>query len=188
MDDTWLPQLTQARPSGAAHSSQIFASSVFSCWHFGHFIARPWEAASRMLQQVNVARDRQQGRMFPFPVAASGAQVAGNANHPRASARSKAHLKSGPTPTASSTSSYGAHPGPRVFLAGDESRADDRWALKGRFWHKGEAEGGAKPVRLCPCSSDVDLFGYGESVIDLNAEIPDGALDLGMSQQQLHGT
>jgi hypothetical protein len=32
------------------------------------------------------------------------------------------------------------------------------------------------------------LLGYGESVIDLNAEIPDGALDLGMSQQQLHGT
>ena len=39
-----------------------------------------------------------------------------------------------------------------------------------------------------PCSSDVDLFGYGESVIDLSAEIPDGALDLRMSQQQLHGT
>ena len=39
--------------------------------------------------------------------------------------------------------------------------------------------------RLCPGNSDVDLFGYGESVIDLNVEIPDGALDLGMSQQQL---
>ena len=58
----------------------------------------------------------------------------------------------------------------------------------GRCWHEWEAEGGAKPVRLCPCSSDVDLFGYGESVIDLNAEIPDGALDLRMSQKQLHGT
>ena len=51
-----------------------------------------------------------------------------------------------------------------------------------RWWHEGEAERGAKPVRLCPCSSDVDLLGYGESVIDLNAEIPDRALDLGMSQ------
>lgn len=39
-----------------------------------------------------------------------------------------------------------------------------------------------KPVRLCPCSSDVDLFGYGESVVDLNAEIYDSALDLGMTQ------
>ena len=45
-----------------------------------------------------------------------------------------------------------------------------------------------KAGRLCPGSSDVDLFRYGESVIDLNAEIPDGALDLGMSQQQLHRT
>jgi len=31
-----------------------------------------------------------------------------------------------------------------------------------------------------PGSSDVDLFGYGERVIDFNAEISDGALDLGM--------
>ena len=57
-----------------------------------------------------------------------------------------------------------------------------------RKWHEGEAEGGAKPVRLCPCSSDVNLFSYGEGIIDFNAEIPDGALDLRMSQQQLHGT
>ena len=41
---------------------------------------------------------------------------------------------------------------------------------------------------LPPCSSDVNLFSYGESIIDFNAEIPDGALDLCMSQQQLHGT
>jgi hypothetical protein len=32
------------------------------------------------------------------------------------------------------------------------------------------------------------LFSYGEGIIDFNAEIPDGALDLRMSQQQLHGT
>ena len=57
-----------------------------------------------------------------------------------------------------------------------------------RNWHEGEAEGGAKPVRLCPCSSDVNLFRYGEGIIDFDAEIPDGALDLCMSQQQLHGT
>jgi hypothetical protein len=47
---------------------------------------------------------------------------------------------------------------------------------------------GAKPVRLCPCSSDVNLFSYSEGIIDFNAQIPDGALDLRMSQQQLHGT
>jgi len=56
------------------------------------------------------------------------------------------------------------------------------------YWHESESERGAKPVRLCPCSSDVNLFSYEEGIIDLNAEIPDGALDLGMSQQQLNGT
>jgi hypothetical protein len=54
------------------------------------------------------------------------------------------------------------------------------------FWHECETEGGAKPVRLCPCSSDVNLLGYGEGIIYLNTEIPDGALDLCMTQQQLH--
>ena len=56
------------------------------------------------------------------------------------------------------------------------------------LWHDGEAEGGAKPVRLCPGSSDVNLFSYGEGIIDFDAEIPNGALDLRMSQQQLDGT
>ena len=55
-------------------------------------------------------------------------------------------------------------------------------------WHECETEGGAKPVRLCPCSSDVNLLSYGEGIIDFNTEIPDSALDLRMSQQQLHGT
>src|SRR5262249_42855072 len=41
VDVTWLPQLSQARASGAAHSSQNFALSVFSCRHFGHFIVGP---------------------------------------------------------------------------------------------------------------------------------------------------
>ena len=54
-------------------------------------------------------------------------------------------------------------------------------------WHEGEPERGAKPVRLCPCSSDVNLLSYGEGIIDFNTEIPDSALDLRMSQQQLHG-
>ena len=49
------------------------------------------------------------------------------------------------------------------------------------FWHAPDDQGGAKPVRLCPWSSDVNLFSYGEGIIDFDAEIPDGALDLRMS-------
>ena len=57
-----------------------------------------------------------------------------------------------------------------------------------RKWHVSDDEEGGKASRLCPSNSDVDLFGYGESVIDFDAEIPDSALDLRMPQQQLHGT
>src|SRR5215469_9342040 len=72
------------------------------------------------------------------------------------------------------------------------NRSDITRALQSRtqkvcYWHESESERGAKPVRLCPCSSDVNLFSYGEGILDLNAEIPNGALDLGMSQQQLNG-
>ena len=41
---------------------------------------------------------------------------------------------------------------------------------------------------LCPRSSDVDLLGYGKSVIDFNAQIPDRAFDLGVSEQKLDGS
>ena len=60
-------------------------------------------------------------------------------------------------------------------------RLSHRRLCKVAFWHEGEPEEGAKPVRLYPCSSDVNLFSYGEGIIDLDAEIPDGALDLCMS-------
>src|SRR5689334_17078083 len=40
-----------------------------------------------------------------------------------------------------------------------------------RNWHEGEAEGGAKPVLLCPRSSDVNLFSYGQGIIDFDAEM-----------------
>ena len=56
--------------------------------------------------------------------------------------------------------------------------------------HEGEAEGGAKPARLCPRSSDVR-----RQPVQLRRErhrlqyrIPDAALDLRIPQQQLHGT
>jgi len=41
--------------------------------------------------------------------------------------------------------------------------------------------------QLCPDSSDVDLPRYSESVVDLNAEIAHGALDLRMAEQELNG-
>src|ERR1700736_5506563 len=45
--------------------------------------------------------------------------------------------------------------------------------------------GRGKASRLCPCSSDVDLFGDGESVIDLNAEVAHRTLNLLVAQQKL---
>ena len=40
---------------------------------------------------------------------------------------------------------------------------------------------------LCPGISDVNLFRYCQGVIDLDAEIPDRAFDLGMPEQELDG-
>ena len=40
---------------------------------------------------------------------------------------------------------------------------------------------------LCPGSSDVNLLRYRERVIDLNAQISDGALDLCVAEQELDG-
>jgi hypothetical protein len=37
-----------------------------------------------------------------------------------------------------------------------------------------------------PHFSDVDLLGYGQRVIDLNSEIADCTLDLGVAQQELN--
>ncbi len=39
----------------------------------------------------------------------------------------------------------------------------------------------------CLAPSDVDLLGNLDGVIDLDAEAAHGALDLGMSEQQLYG-
>ena len=40
-----------------------------------------------------------------------------------------------------------------------------------------------KAFALCPHRSDVNLFRYRESVVDLDSEIADGALDFGMSEE-----
>jgi hypothetical protein len=46
--------------------------------------------------------------------------------------------------------------------------------------------GGAR--LLCPRNSDVNLFRYGQSTVDLDAKVPNGAFDLClcMSKQELH--
>jgi hypothetical protein len=35
--------------------------------------------------------------------------------------------------------------------------------------------------------SDINLFRYGKGIIDLDAEVSDGAFDLGVPEQELHG-
>jgi hypothetical protein len=40
---------------------------------------------------------------------------------------------------------------------------------------------------LCPNISDINLFRYRESIIYLDAEVSDGAFDLGVAEQELHG-
>lgn len=44
--------------------------------------------------------------------------------------------------------------------------------------------GRARP--LCPGRSDVDLFRYCESIINFDAKVSDGTLDLGMPEQELN--
>ena len=36
-----------------------------------------------------------------------------------------------------------------------------------------------------PGNSDIDLFRYGQGIIDLDAEVSDGAFDLGVAEQEL---
>ena len=42
--------------------------------------------------------------------------------------------------------------------------------------------GGGQSVTALPRYSDVDLLGDGERIIDLDAEVPDRALDLGVAK------
>jgi hypothetical protein len=55
-----------------------------------------------------------------------------------------------------------------------------------RFWHKPAVESGQSMSAL-PSISDINLFRYCQGVIDLDAEIPDRAFDLGVPEQQLDG-
>jgi hypothetical protein len=42
---------------------------------------------------------------------------------------------------------------------------------------------GGRALLLCPIRSDVDLLRYGEGIVHINAEIPDGALYLSVTEQ-----
>ena len=42
--------------------------------------------------------------------------------------------------------------------------------------------------RLCPEGSDFDLFRYGKSIIDFDAEVAHRTLNLGVAKQELHGS
>ena len=56
--------------------------------------------------------------------------------------------------------------------------------------HGGKKPAGYGSGRACPLGpgiSDINLFRYCQGVIDLDAEIPDRAFDLGMPEQELDG-
>ncbi len=46
--------------------------------------------------------------------------------------------------------------------------------------------GSGRARRLCPGISDVDLFSYCKRIVDLDAEVANGTLDLGMPKQELN--
>ena len=45
---------------------------------------------------------------------------------------------------------------------------------------------GGRTVALCPSDLDINLFGDGQGVINIDTEVADGALDLRVSEKQLH--
>jgi hypothetical protein len=60
------------------------------------------------------------------------------------------------------------------------------WCMCLDVAHRGP-NGSGRACLLCPGSSDVNLFRYGKGIIDLDAKVPDGAFDLGVTEQELHG-
>jgi hypothetical protein len=50
------------------------------------------------------------------------------------------------------------------------------------------ANGAGGACLLCPGSSDVNLFRYGKGIIDLDAEVSDGAFNFGVAEQELHSS
>ena len=54
------------------------------------------------------------------------------------------------------------------------------------FWHWSDAREPAELFRSAPISSDINLFGYGKSIMDLDAKIADRALNPLVPQQALY--
>ncbi|MGB9326202.1 MAG: hypothetical protein WCB47_10085, partial [Pseudolabrys sp.] len=46
---------------------------------------------------------------------------------------------------------------------------------------------GGQSISALPCTSNIDLLHYGESVVHIDAEIPHSALYLGVTKQKLDG-
>ena len=55
------------------------------------------------------------------------------------------------------------------------------------MWREPARSRRGKACPLCPGTSDVNLLRYRERVIDLSAQISDGALDLCVAEQELDG-
>ena len=45
-----------------------------------------------------------------------------------------------------------------------------------------------RACRPCPNGSDIDLFGNGQGIVYLDAEIPHCAFNLGVTKEKLHGS
>jgi len=43
--------------------------------------------------------------------------------------------------------------------------------------------GRAEPTRLCPDASDIDLFGYGKGVVNLDAKVPYGTFNFSVPKR-----
>ena len=50
------------------------------------------------------------------------------------------------------------------------------------------ANGAGGACLLCPRNSDVNLFRYGKDIIDLDAEVADGAFNFGVAERELHSS
>jgi hypothetical protein len=61
-------------------------------------------------------------------------------------------------------------------------------ALKRPLLARCGANGAGGACLLCPGSSDVNLFRYGKGIIDLDAEVSDGAFNFGVAEQELHSS
>src|SRR5215471_13424375 len=54
-------------------------------------------------------------------------------------------------------------------------------------WHGSDVDAGGRAIPLCPGASDINLFGYGEGVVALNAQVAHRAHYFLVPQQKLDG-